>query len=123
MNILIKFSAFLFLSMASSCDSTKTTAAENETETKTAAEMDSKLVSEGFIAGTVKYQVDSKCTYVIIDEKTKVKFDPINLDEEKFMSYKKDSEKVYFKYRRLRMMNRCDDAQPVELEDIKKRED
>lgn len=123
MNILIKFSAILFLSIASSCDSAKTAATEKETETKTTKSMDSKLVAEGFIAGTVKYQADSKCTYVIVDEKTNLKYDPINIDDVKFIVFKKDADKVYFKFRLLRMMNRCEDAQPIELENIKKRED
>jgi hypothetical protein len=33
-----------------------------------------------------------------------------------------DGEKVYYKYRPLRRMNRCTEANPIELVDIKKRE-
>lgn len=123
MNILIKFTVILFLAMNSSCDSAKAAASENETETKSIGSMDTKYENEGYLPGMVKHQAGTKCVYVIIDEKSGLKYDPINIDEEKYMSFKKNEEKVYFKYRALRMMNRCDDAQPVELEDIKKRED
>lgn len=123
MNLILKIAAVFFISMGSSCDSAKSSVAEGDSEAIRTKEMETKLKNEGYLAATVKYQADSKCTYVLIDETTDVKYDPINLDEAKFMSFKKDLEKVYFKYRALRMMNRCEDAQPVELEDIKKRED
>ena len=123
MNLLIKFSAVLFLSMATSCDSMKTTTTSNKGEDiNTINDMKSQLIADGYVAGTIKYQSESKCPYVIIDDSTQLKYDPINLDEEKYMRFKKDAEKVYFKYRPLRMMNRCNEAQPVELEDLKKRE-
>lgn len=109
--------------MSSSCDSAKTASTDREPENKTVNAMESKLQAEGYLSAVIKYQAGSKCTYVLVNEKSQLKYDPINIDEEKFMSFKKDSEKVYFKYRALRMMNRCDDAQPIEIEDIKKRED
>jgi hypothetical protein len=91
----------------------------NATETKT---MNIDYSKEGYSIGTITYQKDSKCAYIITDEKSGIKFDPINIDKDLFESYKVDNSKIYFKYRPLRMMNRCTEAQPIELEDIKKRE-
>ena len=121
MNLILKLSAVLFFTIATSCDSAKSTVQEKETNTNAVKEMDTKLVNEGYTTGTVKYLANSKCSYVLIDEKTDIKYDPINIDEEKFMSFKKDTEKVYFKYHALRMMNRCDEASPVQLIDIQLR--
>ena len=121
--MLTKTTTLLLISFALSCNTTKTTVASsnpNATETKT---MEIDYSKEGYSIGTITYQKDSKCAYIITDEKSGVKFDPINIDKELFESYKVDNSKIYFKYRPLRMMNRCTEAQPIELEDIKKRED
>jgi len=122
MNIFLKLSAILFLSMTQSCDSTKASATEKKAETNTTKEMNT-LISEGYVAGTIKYQVESKCSYILIDEKTGIKYDPVNIGEEKFMPYKNDANKVYFKYLSLRRMNRCNEASPVQLIDIQLRQE
>ena len=46
----------------------------------------------------------------------------INILEESYKAMRNDGEKVYYKYRPLRRMNRCTEANPIELIDIKKRE-
>lgn len=84
--------------------------------------MDSQMVKDGFHLGEIKYLKDSECNYIIIDQTTKAKFDPINISEELYKSVRNDGEKVYYKYRPLRRMNRCPEANPIELIDIKKRE-
>lgn len=118
----VKIATLVLCSFALSCNTTKTSVEANnaqQTETKT---MNIDYTKVGYSIGTITYHKNSKCAYIITDEKSGVKFDPINIDKEVFENFKIDNTKVYFKYRPLRMMNRCTEAQPIELEDIKKRE-
>lgn len=85
-------------------------------------ETDNQMMDEGYNIGKIKYQENSKCEYLIVDETTNVKFDPINISEEIYTTFRKDTQKVYFKYRPLRMKNRCLEGQPIQITDIKKRE-
>lgn len=119
MMLFFKMSIFLFLATTAGCDSAKS-AATNEQETKAIETMDdSKLVADGYILASVKYQEDSKCSYILVDEKKNLMYDPINFDAEKFASFKSNDAKVYVKFRGLRMPNRCPNIQPVELTEIK----
>ncbi len=82
--------------------------------------------SEGndtFKLGRITYLENSDCAYIIVDEKTTSKFDPINFKSAKYLPYKKNNLLIYYKYRPLRMANRCYNIQPIELVAIKKRED
>lgn len=85
--------------------------------------MDAQMITKGFHLGQIKYLKNSKCEYIIIDQTTKAKFDPINISEEIFKSLRNDGEKIYYKYRPLRMMNRCNEGNPISLLETKKRED
>ena len=129
MNIILKMSALSLLALVLSCSSTKNTVEDtklNDTTNEVSQEqmkaMDTKMESEGFSKGTVMYLKNSNCPYIIVDDKSGVKFDPINFDNKEYESLKNDNEKIYYKCRFLRMKNRCNDAQPVEIETIKKRE-
>lgn len=84
--------------------------------------MDAEMINNGFKIGEIKYLKDKECAYIIIDEASNAKFDPVNISDELYQSYKQDNQKIYFKYRPLRMMNRCTEANPISLIDIKKRE-
>lgn len=128
MNLLLKISTLSLLALTLSCNSTKSSADDTKTsdvkseKVEQMKAMDSKMETEGFSLGTVMYIKNSECPYIIVDEKSGVKFDPVNFDNKEFSSYKNDAEKVYYKCRYLRMKNRCNEAQPVEIESIKKRE-
>ncbi len=105
-------------------DATKNSATTSEKTTMNKEEamaMDAKFIDQGYTIGTVKL-TDKACSVILEVEKTGAKFDPINIDDEKFSMYKKQDEVLYFKFRGLRMLNRCEEAQPIELTDIKKRE-
>ncbi len=121
----IKFSLLVgLLLIVESCNTTKPMVNKDSEDTTTASkQMDEKFVNQGYSIGVVKSVSNSKCPYIIVDKMTGATFDPINIQEKKFISFQKDLEQIYFKYRSLRMMNRCNDARPIELEDIKKRED
>jgi len=95
---------------------------------KTAGSANSKyikevLMKEGYELGTVKILKDSECRFVILNEGTTVYFDPINFNISDFEAFRQEDLKIYFKYKPLRMMNRCSEASPVELISIVKRED
>lgn len=110
---LILLSVFLI-----SCNSTNKTAITN-TEKET--QMESKnMIEAGFIMGTiVSSDKEGDCPFTIqIEGVEGISFyDPINMTED----YKKDGEKIWFKFTGLRMMNRCDKANPIRLEEIQKR--
>ncbi len=117
------------LLMTSGCNSSKEAATDkgetdevvSETnQTKTIEQdMSAELLKQGYIEGIVQYREKSSCPYIIVREETGEKFDPINLENEKYISFRNNGEKILFKFRRLRMMNRCDEASPIELEDVK----
>ncbi len=101
----------------SSCCTSKKATSENSTENLKTTMTDSDMLKAGFKSGTiVASTVDGDCPFVIkTDEKESVMFDPINIED----TYKKDGMKVWFTFRGLRMMNRCDKANPVELIEMK----
>lgn len=123
-DMLTKIFTASFLVIFMSCKSSQETSNQtdeinSETEIKT---MDNEMISEGFHLGKIKHLKESECTYIIIDGATNAKFDPINISEETYKYLRNDGEKVYYKYRPLRRMNRCPEANPIELIEIKKRE-
>ncbi|MEZ4797160.1 MAG: hypothetical protein R2785_08315 [Flavobacteriaceae bacterium] len=124
--MLTKIFTASFLIIFASCKSSQETSNHAETDViNTEAEiktMDNDMINEGFHLGEIKHLKESECTYIIIDGATNAKFDPINISEETYKSLRNDGEKVYFKYRPLRRMNRCPEANPIELIEIKKRE-
>jgi hypothetical protein len=121
MNIYFKIMAAILFVFAGSCDSTKNTAKNEAKSTEMKQTMENKFINEGYSKGLLTAKRESSCTFIILDEKTGAKFDPINLEEGKFGNFKSaKNEIVYYKYRPLRMMNRCTEAQPISLEDIKK---
>ena len=120
---MLKLFTFIFLLISTSCDSTKTTVEQTEPIVNNTKEMDEKYVIEGYSSGVIDFdEKRATCAYIIIDENSKIQYDPINLEEEKYTSFRTNDTKIYFKYRALRMVNRCPEAQPIFIEDIKKRE-
>ena len=81
------------------------------------------LLKDGYELGIVKIPEESDCTYIILNETTKVNLDPINFNISDYEDFRVKDLKIYFKYRQLRMMNRCNEALPIELISILKRED
>jgi len=121
MTTFIKLSLLSLMTISLSCDTAKSTASVEGTNTEKTLQMETEtnLLNEGFSIGTVTYLKDSKCSYIIVDKKSGVKYDPINIDDEKYIAFKSDAKQIYYKCRFLRMKNRCNEAQPVQLTDIK----
>lgn len=123
----IKFFTLCLIVLYTSCKSTKETIQDSNSNVMSIEQsdykaMDAKMLTDGFEIGEIKHLKNSECEYVIIDQATKSKFDPVNISEEVFKDFQKDTLKIYYKYHPLRMMNRCSEANPVELIEIKKRE-
>jgi len=113
----ITFSALILL--VASCDGSKKAAA-SEAAAETTKAMETKMMEAGFQKGTIVASKDEgDCPYTISLELNgeMVHYDPINLDA----AFQKDGEKIWFSFRGLKMMNRCDKATPIELEQIEKR--
>ena len=68
----------------------------------------------GYTSGTIVYSKEKDDCKYTIKLKDGLFYDPINLED----SYKKDGMAVYFKFRGLRMMNRCNKATPVSIEEM-----
>ena len=110
---LLLFSILLF-----SCNSTnKSVIDTSENEIRIESE---KMIEDGFIKGTiVASEIEGDCPITIKVQGKEAPYflDPINLEG----SFKKEGEKVWFKFEGLRMMNRCNKANPISIIDIQKR--
>ncbi len=72
----------------------------------------------GFKKATIVFsEVEGDCAYTLSVDGESTLFDPINLGEE----FKKSQTTIWVKYRPLRMPNRCDKANPVEITEISSR--
>ena len=107
----------LFILLGVCCSSKKTSAdiaAKNQISSVKKAE----LISKGFTPGVIQESTQKEdCIFtILVSEQNKQPYflDPINLDE----AYKKNGLAVFFKYRPLRMMNRCQKANPVEIQEM-----
>jgi hypothetical protein len=79
---------------------------------------DLKMSEDGFKKATVIYSnSEGDCPYTISVEGETTLFDPINLDE----NFKTSQAKIWVKYHPLRMPNRCEKANPVEITEISER--
>jgi uncharacterized protein YceK len=108
---------FIFIS---GCTSKKTTT-DAMTDTERTA-LNTKMMENGFKMGTiVASKVEGDCPYTIqlVDDNYSYYLDPINLDE----GFKKHGEKIWLKFAGLKMMNRCEKANPISIIEIQKREE
>ena len=118
-----KIGAGAFLCVLMGCNSTKqVTSKENEMSTKETAK---ELINKGYLEAELIDNSKSKgdmCSTVIklVNTKSSELLDPINIDG-KYLELK--NSKIWVKYTSLRMRNRCDEARPVDIVDIKKREE
>jgi hypothetical protein len=126
-------SIFFIFILIGACNSPKQKIENNSSGNKTdtlsrvkkgmANLIEEKLIKEGYQLGTVKNLENTNCPFVIYSETTNNLLDPINFEASDFAEFKKNELKIYFQYRALRMMNRCNEASPIELTSIRKRED
>ena len=118
-----KIGATAFWFVLVGCNSTKqVTSNENENSTMETAK---ELINKGYLEAELVNNNASKgtgCSTVIklTSSKNNEVLDPINF-EGKYEELK--NSKVWVKYTSLRMKNRCDEARPVNVVDMKKREE
>jgi hypothetical protein len=80
-----------------------------------------KMIAEGYAAGVIELsnkEGDCPVTIRLEGGEETMYYDPLEIDD----SYKVTGMKVWFKFSGLRMMNRCPKANPIRIENIKKRE-
>ncbi len=124
---ILKITLSLFLFAAVACNSTKSstnTSIETSTSTSTTtsetAMENQKMIDAGFKKGIiVASKGEGDCPYTIKMEDAGPPYflDPQNLED----IFKKDGEKIWVKFTGLRMMNRCEKANPVSINEIQKR--
>lgn len=114
MFLIKKTLAILFMVLAFSCTCKKTVIeATNESDTVTEA----KMLEAGFKKATVVAStLKGDCPYTLKVDGENNLFDPINLEE----TYKISGMQVWFTYHPLRMMNRCEKANPIEIVEMHK---
>ena len=120
--ILIKSVAAIFTVVLFSCCSGNKAAADatNSTNEKEVTITTQKMMDAGFAkAAIVASDVEGDCPFTMSVDGDTVLPDPINLEE----GYMKQGKKIWVKFTRLKMMNRCDKANPVRIEEIQKREE
>ncbi|MFT4662903.1 MAG: hypothetical protein ACI8XB_003196 [Patiriisocius sp.] len=81
---------------------------------------DKNMIEEGYSSGKVVGDESSDCKFTIDldDENYTYLLDPINIEDE----FKKDGLMIWVKFSALRMQNRCNNANPVNITDIKIKE-
>ena len=77
----------------------------------------SKYQKEGYSTGTITPKSKGNCGWIITDSKNN-SYDPINIEEEKFIQFSLKKENIYFKFLPLRMKNRCKNTSPISLVEI-----
>ena len=107
----------LFALVVSGCNTIKERPIQNP-ESQITKIKKAGLMAEGFTAGVIQENTKKEdCQFtILVSEQNKQAYflDPINLAE----AYKKNGLAVFFKYRSLRMMSRCQMANPVEIQEI-----
>lgn len=73
---------------------------------------------EGYTLGTINPEGKENCTVVITFRDLDVKYDPVNINDEKFAKFKNKKTDIYFKFLPLRRMNRCEGVSPISLIEV-----
>ncbi|QMU65735.1 MAG: hypothetical protein GKR88_16605 [Flavobacteriaceae bacterium] len=107
MKFLLKL--FFLVSIITSCNSQKPIIKKSIEDYK----------KEGYILGVIEFKDITDCRWVITVDKSKLQYDPINIENKKFSHFtssKKTS--IFFKFFPLRMKNRCDGIVPIQLIEV-----
>ena len=103
----IKPIGLILILLMISCNSTKLSS--NKT--------DSQYQKEGYTYGVITHKDNGNCGWIISVAKN-INYDPINIEDEKFIKFSSSKETVYFKFLPLRMKNRCKNASPIALMEV-----
>ena len=103
----IKPIGLILILLMTSCNSTKLSS--NKT--------DSQYQKEGYTYGVITPKDNGNCGWIISVAKN-INYDPINIEDEKFVQFSLTKESIYFKFLPLRMKNRCKNASPIALMEV-----
>jgi hypothetical protein len=73
---------------------------------------------KGYTLGTLESKKTGDCSWVIVVKDSNLQFDPVNIDEDKFVALKATKAPFFFKFLRLRRQNRCEGVSPIQLTEI-----
>jgi hypothetical protein len=76
---------------------------------------------EGYTVGIIEPTNSGQCTAVITVKELNVRYDPVNIEDEKFTQFRSKKTEIYFKFLPLRRMNRCDGVSPISLIEVIKK--
>ncbi len=108
----LKFT-FILVFLFTSCNSQK----NMDTKTFIKSEKYKEMISNGYTFGVItKSNVKGDCEYSIKISDS-LYYDPVNLSD----LYKKDMLEIWFKFTRMRRMNRCEKASPITINEIIKK--
>lgn len=124
MNVFKSIIALAMLMFFMSCNSQKKVADTSGDNKEKQSFNSTDLIEQGYkeaIFSEIEGS-DINCNKVITIVKSGELLDPINIDEFFKGNYSKE-ENVWVKFSSLRMQNRCTNARPIKIIDIKKRDD
>ena len=99
---------FVLVFTVSACNSQKSTIKKTAEEYK----------KEGYTFGVIEPYASGDCTARITMKELGIQYDPINIQEEKFATFRSKKTEIYFKFLPLRMKNRCDNVSPISLIEV-----
>ncbi len=71
----------------------------------------------GYTLGIIERKDSGNCRWMITISENII-YDPINIEEEKFIPFSLKKKTILFKYLPLRMKNRCENRVPIQLVEI-----
>ena len=74
-------------------------------------------LDKGYTLGIIERKDSGNCGWMISVSENIV-YDPINIEEEKFIAFSLEKETIFFKFLPLRMKNRCEKRVPIQLLEI-----
>lgn len=76
-----------------------------------------RFLKKGYTQGVIEPKGLGSCGW-IISVAGNVFYDPINIEDQKFIAFTLKKEAVFFKYLPLKMKNRCENLVPIQLIEI-----
>lgn len=74
--------------------------------------------SKGYTLGTIVESRSNDCRWIIRVKESNLQYDPVNIDDEKFIGLTEKKGNIIFKFLPLRQMNRCPDVSPIQLTEV-----
>ena len=102
---------FILVFFVSACNSQKSTVKKSTEEYQ----------KEGYTLGVIEPYNSGDCQNVITIKELGIKYDPTNIQDEKFAEFISGKMEIYFKFLPLRRMNRCQGVSPIQLIEVIKK--